>query len=110
MRITSVMPCLVLGTILLGAVCIPGARAQNGAEGGTKSTAKRLSLYDVPIDLDVRNLTLAQFLPMLIAENSLTAVKPVAHSLAPGAGFAVLCGYAVIALAAGGWALARRDA
>jgi hypothetical protein len=34
----------------------------------------------------------------------------VAHSLAPGAGLAVLCGYVVIALAAGGWALARRDA
>ena len=49
-------------------------------------------------------------MPMLIAENSLTAVKPVAHSLAPGAGFAVLCGYAAVALAAGGWALARRDA
>ena len=29
---------------------------------------------------------------------------------APGAGLAVMCGYAVIALAAGGWALARRDA
>jgi ABC-2 type transport system permease protein len=51
-----------------------------------------------------------QYLPMLIAENSLTSVKPVAHSLSPGVGFAVLCGYAVAALAAGGWALARRDA
>ena len=49
-------------------------------------------------------------MPMLIAENSLTAVKPVAHSLSPGAGFALLCVYAAAALAAGGWALARRDA
>jgi len=47
---------------------------------------------------------------MLIAENSMTAVKPVAHSLSPGAGLAVLCGYAAVALVAGGWALARRDA
>jgi ABC-2 type transport system permease protein len=47
---------------------------------------------------------------MPIAENSLTAVKPLAHSLSPGVGFAVLCGYAAVALAAGGWALARRDA
>jgi ABC-2 type transport system permease protein len=54
--------------------------------------------------------SVGQFLPMLIAENSLTSVKPVAHSLSPGIGFAVLCGYAVAALAAGGWALARRDA
>jgi ABC-2 type transport system permease protein len=49
-------------------------------------------------------------MPMLIAENSLTAVKPVAHSLSPGVGFALLCGYAVAALAVGGWALTRRDA
>ena len=54
--------------------------------------------------------SVGQFLPMLIAENSLTSVKPVAHSLSPGIGFAVLCAYAVAALAAGGWALARRDA
>jgi hypothetical protein len=68
-----------------------------------------LPLILLPLSTSIQN-SVGQFLPMLIAENSLTAVKPVAHSLAPGAGFAVLCGYAVIALAAGGWALARRDA
>jgi hypothetical protein len=47
---------------------------------------------------------------MLIAENSLTAVKPQSHTLSPGAGFGVLCLYAVVALAVGTWALARRDA
>jgi hypothetical protein len=51
-----------------------------------------------------------KFLPMLIAENSLTAVKPVTNSLSAGAGLAMLCLYAAVALAAGGWALARRDA
>jgi ABC-2 type transport system permease protein len=51
-----------------------------------------------------------KFLPMMIAENSLTAVKPVAHSLSAGAGLAMLCLYAAVALAAGGWAMARRDA
>ena len=51
-----------------------------------------------------------KFLPEMIAENSLTAVKPVAHSLSAGAGLAMLCLYAAVALAAGGWALARRDA
>jgi ABC-2 type transport system permease protein len=51
-----------------------------------------------------------KFLPMMIAENSLTAVKPVAHSLSAGTGLAMLCLYAAVALAAGGWALARRDA
>jgi ABC-2 type transport system permease protein len=51
-----------------------------------------------------------KFLPEVIAQNSLTAVKPVTDSLSAGAGFGLLCLYAVAALAAGGWALARRDA
>ena len=51
-----------------------------------------------------------KFLPEVIAENSLTAVKPIADSLSAGAGLAMLCLYAAVALAAGGWALARRDA
>ena len=51
-----------------------------------------------------------KFLPEIIAENSLTAVKPVAHSLSAGAGLGLLCLYAAVALAAGGWAMARRDA
>jgi ABC-2 type transport system permease protein len=51
-----------------------------------------------------------KFLPWMIAVNSLTAVKPVADSLSAGAGFGMLCLYAAVALAAGGWALARRDA
>jgi len=68
-----------------------------------------LPLILLPLGVSVQN-SVGQFMPMLIAENSLTAVKPVAHSLSPGIGFAVLCGYAVAALAAGGWALARRDA
>jgi len=68
-----------------------------------------LPLILLPLSTSIQN-SVGQFMPMLIAENSLTAVKPVAHSLAPGTGLAVLCGYAVIALAAGGWSLARRDA
>ena len=50
------------------------------------------------------------FMPMLIAANSITAVKAQSHTLSPGLGFGMLCLYAVAALAAGGWALARRDA
>ena len=68
-----------------------------------------LPLILVPLGTSVQNAA-GQYLPMLIAENSLTAVKPVPHSLSPGLGFALLCGYAAAALAAGGWALARRDA
>jgi ABC-2 type transport system permease protein len=68
-----------------------------------------LPLVLVPLGTSIQNAA-GQFMPMLIAENSLTAVKPVPHSLSPGLGFALLCVYAAAALAAGGWALARRDA
>ncbi len=51
-----------------------------------------------------------KFLPEIIAENSLTAVKHVSPSLTPWAGLGVLGLYAAAALAAGGLLLARRDA
>jgi ABC-2 type transport system permease protein len=51
-----------------------------------------------------------QFLPEIIAENSLTAVHPVPYSLSPWAGLGLLCLYAAALLGAGGWLLARRDA
>ena len=41
---------------------------------------------------------------------SMTAVKPLPHTLPPGLIFGLLCAYAVAALAAGAWALTRRDA
>jgi ABC-2 type transport system permease protein len=56
----------------------------------------------------VRNAA-QKFLPDTM-RNSLIAVRPVAHMLSPGLTFGVLCAYAMIALAAGAWALARRDA
>ena len=68
-----------------------------------------LPLILVPLGTSIQN-SVGQFMPMIIAENSLTAVKSVPHSLSPGLGFAVLCLYAAAALAIGGWALARRDA
>ncbi len=68
-----------------------------------------LPLILLPLGYSIQN-SVGQFMPMLIAENSLTAVKPMSHALSPGLGFGVLCLYAVAALAAGGWALARRDA
>jgi ABC-2 type transport system permease protein len=68
-----------------------------------------LPLILVPLGTSIQN-SVGQYMPMLIAENSLAAVKPVAHSLSAGAGFGVLCLYTVAALAAGAWALARRDA
>jgi len=68
-----------------------------------------LPLILLPLGTSIEHAA-GKFMPTLIAANSMTAVKPVAHSLSPGLGFALLCAYAVAALAAGGWALARRDA
>jgi ABC-2 type transport system permease protein len=53
--------------------------------------------------------TAQKFLPDTM-RNSLTAVKPVAHTLSPGLTFGLLCAYAMLALAAGAWALTGRDA
>jgi hypothetical protein len=61
----------------------------------------------------------APYMPILILENSLSTTKPVTcgtdaascpHFLSAWAGLGVLSLYAVIALAAGGWLLAKRDA
>ena len=68
-----------------------------------------LPLILLPLGTSIQN-SVGQFMPMLIAENSLTAVKPVAHSLSAGVGFALLCLYAATALAVGSWMLTRRDA
>ena len=68
-----------------------------------------LPLILLPLGTSIQN-SAGKYLPMLMAENSLSAVKAQANALSPGVGFALLCGYATVALAAGGWVLARRDA
>jgi ABC-2 type transport system permease protein len=68
-----------------------------------------LPLLLIPLGTSLQD-QVGKFLPMVIAENSATAVKPVAHALSPGLGFGLLCLYALAALAAAAWVLARRDA
>jgi ABC-2 type transport system permease protein len=80
-----------------------------GAISAVAGVLFALPLILVPLGTSIQN-AVGQFMPMLIAENSLTAVKPLPHSLSPGVGFVLLCVYAAAALGAGGWALARRDA
>jgi ABC-2 type transport system permease protein len=54
---------------------------------------------------------LGKFLPELIYANSLGATKPVSgFTLSPWTGLAVIGGYTVVLLIAGGWLVARRDA
>jgi ABC-2 type transport system permease protein len=97
----------LIGLISLGLGAL--IRHTAGAISAVVGVLFVLPLILVPLGASIQNAA-GQFMPMLIAENSMTAVKPVAHSLSPGVGFALLCGYAAAALAAGGWALARRDA
>lgn len=52
--------------------------------------------------------TAQNFLPHPMA-NTLTAVKPIPHALPVWLTFGLLCAYAAAALAAGAWALTRRD-
>jgi ABC-2 type transport system permease protein len=67
-----------------------------------------LPLLAVPLGPSVLN-TVQNFLPHVMA-NSMTAARPLAHMWSPWLSFALLCGYAVAAIAAGSWALASRDA
>ena len=101
----------VLGTVigLIGVGLGALIRHTAGAISALAGVLFVLPLILIPLGTSIQN-SVGQFMPMLIAENSMTAVKPVAHSLSPGVGFAMLCLYAAAALAAGGWALARRDA
>jgi ABC-2 type transport system permease protein len=68
-----------------------------------------LPLLFAPLSPSILNVA-QNFLPHVLAANSLTAVKPVAHMLPPGPALGLLCAYAMVALAAGAYALARRDA
>jgi ABC-2 type transport system permease protein len=68
-----------------------------------------LPLLLIPLGTSIQDRA-EKFLPMMIAENSATAVKPVANTLSPALGFSLLCLYAAVALVAGGWVLTRRDA
>ena len=68
-----------------------------------------LPALTLPFSLSVQHAT-QKFLPEVIAENSLTAVKPDPYSLTPWAGLAMLVLYAAVVVGAGTWLLARRDA
>ncbi|HVY10789.1 MAG TPA: hypothetical protein VHB18_11675 [Mycobacteriales bacterium] len=50
-----------------------------------------------------------RFMPEQIAASSTGAVVPEAHYFGPWTGFGVLCLYAVLAMAVGGWTFLRRD-
>jgi ABC-2 type transport system permease protein len=54
--------------------------------------------------------SVGKYAPMFINENSVGAVKPVAHALSAWAGLGMIFLYAAVACGLGGWLLHRRDA
>jgi hypothetical protein len=97
-------PCLVA---LIGLGLAAVIRHTVGAVAAVIGVVFVLPLVLLPLG---EHSAVMKFLPEIIAENSLTAVKPVTASLSAGAGFGMLCLYTAVMLAAGGWVLARRDA
>ena len=97
-------PCLVA---LIGLGLAAMIRHTVGAVAAVIGVVFVLPLLLLPLG---EHSPVMRFLPEIIAENSLTSVIPVSGWLSAGAGFAMLCLYAAVMLAAGGWVLARRDA
>jgi ABC-2 type transport system permease protein len=80
-----------------------------GAIGAAVGLIFVLPLVLLPLPISAQHATM-KFLPELIAENSLTAVKPVTWALSPWAGLGMLCLYTAALLGAGAILLAKRDA
>ena len=80
-------PCLIaLIALGLGAIVRNTAAAISAVVG----ILFVLPLILLPLGYSIQN-SVGQFMPMLIAENSLTAVKAQSHTLSPGLGFGMLC-------------------
>jgi ABC-2 type transport system permease protein len=67
-------------------------------------------LFVLPVILGAATRKAGQYLPELIAANSLSAVKPVADfPLSPWAGLGIVALYSAVILGVGCWLLVRRD-
>ena len=91
-----------------------GAIIRHTARGRRRAGRRRVLV--APIIGAVAHALLG-YMPISIIGNSLTTTKPSCggagpcpHFLSPWAGLAVLCLYAAVALAIGGWLLVSRDA
>ena len=104
--LTGVSFCLIgLLGMGLGAIIRHTAAAVAVMVGGVYVAAQAVAAFAHP---------LLPYLPIPIVANSLSASRPmtgdVPAPLSPWAGLGLLCLYAVVLLAAGGWLLCRRDA
>ena len=78
---------------------------------GAAAIATVVALLFVAPLLGLAQTPAGKFMPELIYANSLGATQPVqGFSLSPWAGLGIICAYAAVLLAAGGWLLTRRDA
>jgi ABC-2 type transport system permease protein len=109
--LSGAYPCLI-ALIALGLAAV--IRHTAGAISAVVGVTFVLPLVLLPLG---KHIAILKFLPANIEVNSLAAVKPVADTtvaiggpLSAWAGFGMLCLYTAVALAAGGWALVRRDA
>jgi ABC-type transport system involved in multi-copper enzyme maturation permease subunit len=109
--LSGTYPCLI-ALLALGLAAV--IRHAAGAISAIVGVTFLLPLALLPLG---KHIAVLKFLPENIEVNSLAAIKPVADQtvvvaspLSPWTGLAVLCLYAAVALAAGGWVLARRDA
>jgi ABC-2 type transport system permease protein len=109
--LSGAYPCLI-AHIALGLAAV--IRHTAGAIAAVVGVTFVLPLALMPL---AKHSLVLRFLPQNIEVNSLAAVRPVADQpiavtdpLSAWAGFAVLCLYAAVALAVGGWMLLRRDA
>jgi ABC-2 type transport system permease protein len=109
----------VLRAVLMAGAYLPltaliglgiGAMVRHAAAGISIAVA---TMFVLPIVLAALPASIQhpvlRYLPVAIAENSLTAVKAVPYSLSPWAGLAMLVLYAAVLLGAAGLLLARRD-
>jgi hypothetical protein len=118
-HVTLATPGVLRAVLMAGAyVCLSGLfglglgaiiRHTAGGIAATVGVIFVLPLLLLPLPESMRD-SVVKFLPEQIAADSLTAVRPEAHSLSPGVGLGLLCLYAVVLLGAGAFLLAKRDA
>jgi ABC-2 type transport system permease protein len=100
----------VLGLLALGLATI--IRHTAGAISAFVGILFILPLIAEALPTSIRN-DIGKFLPANIGATLTTVVpgfRSNASAFSPWVGFAILCGYAVVALGVGGWLLQRRDA
>jgi ABC-type transport system involved in multi-copper enzyme maturation permease subunit len=100
----------VLGLLAMGLATI--IRHTAGAISAFVGVLFILPLVTQALPFSLRQ-SVGKFLPANIGANLITTVHqsgPNAAAFSPWVGFALLCGYAVVALGTGAWLLQRRDA